>query len=732
MRILMSGGVKTQNIINAIEKQFKASGDEFIVVEYLDDINGIFAKGDYFDKAIIAEQSINRDYTITDEYEIRQRVNNFALECANRQRKLSYVFFTQYENIANMIYDEILPIMSSSAVVLKEPPYYATFFTSIIVNDIGQLPQDIVYVPENISVEIPVDETDLGDDPFLEMEPEDETIIPDADSDIGEDIFVNSPDFQPNTMIGDIGNDMGEDIPLEEEQMPIDDDLFGDGFDDNNNFDDMGGFDQSFNYEDNQNFDTDDSIINTEQPLEEDRSGDLPDYTIPQQDDYAMQQEDSGYIPGFDQEEEDDPFSDDIYGDSSPVNDNWEDTEQMNGYNHTIPVAPEEQGFDPLGQELYSEPQDMQPTQPQYEPQYNQQQNDMYMGGMPGQYAQEFEQSGYEPEMSGSGAEYTSTSNNARQRVGKKHRGIASLLGGRQQEDPSMIPMGAQNIGSKDIRKVKDALKPFAARGNSIVVTGCSGCGVSTVAFHLANIISQIGYTVLLVDMDTEGRTQGYISKASYDSMDTDGSNLMSAVNSSTNTNSNAVVVKTGFHLLTMGLGTDVQPIEEQLHKEKIARFVSVVKTGYNFVIYDVPFKHAINFLSDITFMCDNLVLVADASNWGITKTMLSVCNIDSDDMQDTIFHRAQLVFNRYRNLSKLFGLRVKTCDDIVQAMDRKVLDLVGDDIGLQFSRMSIAGIVNDDPMFENGWYEDVQYSDTKKGQDIFIDLIESIVLKKH
>lgn len=730
MRILMSGGVKTQNIINAIEKQFKASGDEFIVVEYLDDINGIFAKGDYFDKAIIAEQSINRDYTITDEYEIRQRVNNFALECANRQRKLSYVFFTQYENIASMIYDEILPIMSSSAVVLKQPPYYATFFTSIIVNDIGQLPQDIVYVPENISVEMPLVDNGLEDDPFLEMEPEDETVIPDASSDIGEDIFDNSPDFQPNTVIGDIGNDMGEDMPIEDEEMPVDDDLFGDdnlGFTDTG-LDETNDSEQMYDYDTTQDFDTDDSIIDTEQLLEEDRSGDLPDYTVPQQEDFTMQPENNGYIPGFDMEEDDDPFSDDIYANQNPIEDTWEDNQQTNEYDTTIPIAPDDQGFDPLGQELYEDPQE---TQQQYEPQYVPQQDMAPVDNMQGQYMPGFDQYGYEQEASSSGVEYTATSNN-RQRVGKKHRGITGLLGSRQQEDPTIVPMGAQNIGSKDIRKVKDALKPFAARGNSIVVTGCSGCGVSTVAFHLANIISQIGYTVLLVDMDTEGRTQGYISKASYDSMDTDGSNLMSAVNSSTNTNSNAVVVKTGFHLLTMGLGTDVQPIEEQLHKEKIARFVSVVKTGYNFVIYDVPFKHSINFLSDITFMCDNLVLVTDASNWGITKTMLSVCNIDSDDMQDTIFHRAQLVFNRYRNLSKLFGLRVKTCDDIVQAMDRKVLDLVGDDIGLQFSRMSIAGIINDDPMFENGWYEDVQYSDTKKGQDIFIDLIESIVLKKH
>ena len=129
--------------------------------------------------------------------------------------------------------------------------------------------------------------------------------------------------------------------------------------------------------------------------------------------------------------------------------------------------------------------------------------------------------------------------------------------------------------------------------------------------------------------------------------------------------------------------------------------------------------------------MCDNLVLVTDASNWGVTKTMLSVCNIASDDMQDTVFNRAQFVFNRYRNLYKVLGKKVRTCLDITKVMDQKVVELIGDDPGFHFEDLHIAGIINDDPDFEQGWFEDVQYADTKKGQQIFLELIERIVLKK-
>jgi hypothetical protein len=212
--------------------------------------------------------------------------------------------------------------------------------------------------------------------------------------------------------------------------------------------------------------------------------------------------------------------------------------------------------------------------------------------------------------------------------------------------------------------------------------------------------------------------------------MEPDGANLMSAINSSNGINTHISVVEQGFRLLTMGLGTDTAPVSELIHKERLPRFINLAKTSNNFVIYDVPFNSAIGFLSDIVYMSDNLVLVVDNSNWGITKTMLSVCNIASDDMQDTVFNRAQLVFNKTRNLTRVLGNKVKTGKDIEKVMDRKVLELVGDDPGFHFEDLQIAGIIDDDPAFEQGWFENNQYSDTKKGQDIFLRLLEGIVLK--
>ena len=46
MRILLSGGIKTQNIVSGIDKKFKASGDDFLVIEYMDDQDGLSTVGE--------------------------------------------------------------------------------------------------------------------------------------------------------------------------------------------------------------------------------------------------------------------------------------------------------------------------------------------------------------------------------------------------------------------------------------------------------------------------------------------------------------------------------------------------------------------------------------------------------------------------------------------------------------------------------------------------------------
>ena len=104
----------------------------------------------------------------------------------------------------------------------------------------------------------------------------------------------------------------------------------------------------------------------------------------------------------------------------------------------------------------------------------------------------------------------------------------------REYEDDVPAPARKQFRRSNlNDRQIRDTLDAFANRGNSILVTGCGGCGTSTIALNLANIINRLGYTVLLVDLDTENKTQSYISKDNFDCLEAESAGLMAAVRGS-------------------------------------------------------------------------------------------------------------------------------------------------------------------------------------------------------
>lgn len=741
MRILLSGGIKTQNIVSGIQKKFKASGDDFIVVEYIDDIEELFGRGEFFDKALVTEQSITKDYSINDEYTIRHRINNFANMMKSKQRKFNYVFLAQTKEMANMIHEEILPILGESAVVLKEPPYTVPFFVSILVTDSKQLPDGIVYTPELTIVNNNIDDNNseitgdmniesLGSEVKAPDNFDTEVFgVKDGLGDIGE-VFNVDNSIHIDTGVDDIGVPIG-DIEMPDFDDETDDEPVEEGEED---------FSQADVYNPSEkpllnNKNWGDQSINLEGITPIHQSGELDDHI---NENPSMTTQDTGYIPGFDDTEEngDEIETQEFMPDDPSVyqsqQEQYIENNQFNGGFEESDQNQMLQGFDTsdYANETYEQDYQNNIDENMYNEQawfnaddYNQQT----------EQEQEIEQPQVQMQQQTQQPVQTKKGLLNKIGIGKNNNQQSQLQNNNIQQNPNNSAMMNSLIGIGNVTpdSVKNELKPFAARGNSIVVTGCGGCGTSTVAYSLASIVSQLGYTVLLVDMDTEGRTQNYISKENYDSMEPDGANLMSAVNSSNGINTHISVVRHGFHLLTMGIGTDTAPVNELLHKEKISRFVNLAKTSHNFVIYDIPFASAVGYLSEITYMCDNLVLVTDASNWGVTKTMLNVCNIASDDMQDTVFNRAQFVFNRYRNLYKVLGKKVRTCLDITKVMDQKVAELIGDDPGFHFEDLHIAGIINDDPDIEQGWFEGVQYADTKKGQNIFLELIERIVLKK-
>jgi len=744
MKVLLSGGKKTRNILSAISKKFQSSGDEFIIVEFLDDIKDIFARGEIFDKAIITQQSINREHAINDESEIRQRINQFAIDMAARPLKANYVFLTQEENMASIIHEEMLPIFNESVVVFKEPQYSVQFFYELIVKDIRQLPADIVYTPEldeAIDVESEID-TMMDDVNFDEQ-----FVAKEADDNFDMELFGNEGldvVSAQDEISDELSVDSGEDFQFDVHEEKVEDDTkvedTGDKFV-------SGGFDNSdinSDVEIDDTFGLDDGVTlddNTQNGNNQfNATSDLPDFVENKKDNNS-----SAFIPGFDEEEttnepEIDMNDYEVEDNNTTVENQFFDNnmyepenteaELQKSFTGNIDYDNSSSGFDESDYDTEYETENNGMEDETYESEYQ----DGFISG--DDYNDE---DAKKRELQEKMEQMTNVVDQNTQPQAKKGL-IGGLLGKKntpqaglvvQQNNTQQPPKNAPKKKGKSIDDIKKALAPFASRGNSIVVTGCGGCGTSTIAYSLSKIISKLGFTVLLVDMDTVGKTQNYISINNYNSMEPDGANLMAAVNSSNGINNHLSVVDQGFHLLTMGIGSDSAEVTDLLHKEKISRFVNSAKTTHNFVIYDIPFKDATNYLSDITYMTDNLVLVLEANNWGVTKAMLNMCNIVSEDMQETMFTRTQLVFNKFRNNYKILGKKVKTCADITRVLDQEVIDLTGDDSGYHFEDLHIAGIINDDPRFNEGWFEEVQFVDTEPGMQIFLDLIERIVLRR-
>ena len=1007
MRILISGGEKSINIVNGIRSKFIASGDEFIVIPYIEDIPSLYAKGDTFDKALITMESITRDNFIKDEMQLRNRINAFALDASKRVKKSLYVFLSPIEEIANIMQEETLSIERYTAVLLKAKPYSVQFFVDILVKDVAQIPEGLIYKPTLIGAEqsfnndIDVDDIEIGPqvvvkdntefDDFDDFDgfdnednPDDFDDMDDIDEEFGLDGFgtadsLETPDdgFETadnfgtydnfegeaygegqydevdnfdaqydnepydneaydnetydNSFSDDINSSISEPDNFEDDPFAInsefeDDEeiqiegyseqenafnsngeeqnIITDNYDDYTNENDSeqcNDFDNTYNsysnsndnnynsdmnkvqsdgfienaddnsenyveYDDSSDFygnestngffddtfeqnegvtldkkseknsETDeqfneevdqsssnilgkvisgtavaatvgaglalgkssvslnktDGLINTaegivnkglslakdtidnggnsEMRISNNKGGSAGRKIQSQQTQQPQYEQNSDYIPGFD---DDFDYDDSITGQvnepeydnysSEPIQnpqgfDDYTDNDQQNaqGFNdYEQPTGYDDFETDDFGQDAYE-------------------QANMYNSpsvgstGLTGEELNDFSDEAYgDPNNMGQSGQ---TQQLEQTQPVKKKGLLGGLLGlGKKNTQPvnngavSNVPQGeignglgngygnntglgnpgiTANNGSPqtqildgkgkpaNINKVRDKLKPFAARGAAIAVTGFGGSGTSTIAYGLANILCQLGYSILLVDFDVKGRTQSYITRSCYDAVEPESANIMAAVNSTTGIDRQLSIVKEGFHLLTMGLGADIRPIEEMIKKEKLNRFFNTVKNKHQFVIYDMPFEYATGYCSEITYNCDNIVLVADSSNWGLGKMMLDVCNIASEDMQDTMFNRGQVVLNKHRNMKKLFGHTFRSAYDILGILDRQVVDLVGD-VGLYFSSMRVSGIIPDDPAVEDTYFTENNYSDTRKGQGIFIDLVQNIILNK-
>lgn len=672
MRILVSGGFKTHNIIDGINRKFQSNGIEFLEVKYIEDIEAIYARGEYFDRAVIMEQSWTRDLSNTDRDSIRSKINAFAFDSARRKKAgTTFIFMSRDVEMAEIVYEETLSIRSESLSMYKtDNKFFADFFIELFQKDLKDMDENLIFRP---NLDYSMEDTDIIENEGLEgntynakpkslkdldIESGIEAEIDPALLEVKEEVIEEETE-----VIGGI-----EDVPQDDEYM---------------------------------------TPIPTIEDDTKDETADLPEFESDPSDYVAL--------PGVTDFENPKPQFKEL------------DQDFINPGMGIVPEFQPNNGLDDLPDEEI-----------EYDPETGE--SEFINKESEGEYDTDEDKEEYDI------AE--EDADNYTEDYGPDGLPIEDEIDTDAElgdEPDEITDSGDENFMTNDLHPsrpkafksveaptgVKELFDSFAKRGNSIAVTGFGGSGTSSVAFHLANTIANIGYDVLLVDLDTEYKTQSYISSDAYDSIGIEDSNVISAINSSGGAAQYASIVKPGFRLLTMGLGSDAVAVEDIINKEKLARFATMAKTMSQFIVYDIPFKDAVESAAPIIYTADNLVINIGTSNWGITKALVGIGNIESEDFEDCLFSRGQLLFNRYAGMNRLFGNKINKLDNIPKLMDKQMLELIGRDTGLNFKDMNIAGLINEDSKFEYGWYEKVQYSDTVEGMNMFIELLKNIMLRR-
>lgn len=794
MRVLLCGGSKTNNIIDIIKPRFKQGGVDFVAETNITNIESLFNRGDYFDRAILLEQCWTFNGKSTDELEIRGTLSDFIASVSTKTaRDTTFIFVATSEEMAKIVSEETIEIAAQCVVLLQTHTYTAKFFTKTIVTPIDSFPESWLFdiskmksntVEEEESIiyssehshdssdsgkllepvkELDFDITKVVDNSKKESEAESEPVKLDVDT-IHDFDEAFEDDFETSQSMTDFDN--LEDTFKEEQDTESNNESTSSSEEYNFNFDNSFNnellhqeetaeedntiddpsrlqkdsqiqFDDDFITIDD-NFDTDDSdecifdaslnetSENEVEPDSDDEPKDLfrlntTDET--QLEDFHFNMED---IDMNDENDFDDfetskyttDFDEDTIDDTTDFEDNFEFDDNFDDNTSEL-----ESNFD-LFEDDNSESVNMGDIADQFS-------KDIYENSskIPDEHSVDDEIIKPVPESKTKkeqkqglfGLGKSKEKKTKEKSITKKKETVVKQSGRGQFKD---------DIDSRLI----SILNAYRSRGCSIVVTGTPSSGKSVITYNLANLLASLNYSVLIVDMDTVNRTQAYLSKDAYGSvhsLDAENASLKQALNAVNHGIGKYVnVVKPRLHLLTMGLAGDIVTGEKLAPKQKLARFASNVRNSYNFIIYDMPFNCATEYAADITFTADNIIITCDASNHGLMSMMLSMCNIDSEDMQEAMFGRSNICFTKYRNFNNVLGGKVNSAKDALTTLDMEVQRLLGIDPEYYFSSINTCGILPYDERYEDCWFKETQISDTEEGRAIFIQLLSNILLR--
>ena len=738
MRIALSGGQKTINITTAIESKIQSGGDDLVTLPSIDDLIEYIDCGYKIDRVLISEQSITGNGEVTDVATIRNTINGICRLLHSKEHDAKVVFFTSYNDLAEIIYDESLEVRANSIIILKDKPYSTSFFIEILTSELDKINREWVYVPHS----------NEEDEWETDSEEEDTT---EEWEDSAEDTTESDGEAEQWDDFDEFDTDE-EQESNEEDTTEAWDNIGGQGLEDDGEWDD-GEFDTDDAETDEETEeDRDDTVERIDMASIEDAIGKIEDDVqsdIWDDTDNVEEEDTAGEWDDIDEEPEHDEEHnevDAVWEEDSNDSDEWEDSsneiEEQEGNWDDDEIEEETTSEDTAWEDTADEEEPVKTSDPI--------ENVWEETGEEQEVKEDIAEDTWEDDEStyanDEAYEISDSIHEEAYDDSQDQHNIDDIYKQAEEEDRSTPKVGVGftgrssrkrrasdqivNIdGGISVSELAHRMESFASRGNAIAVLGNGGTGASSVVINMANFIASMGYSVLIVDADTLHRSQSYITKEAYNAIEAGSSDLMAAINSGAPVERFAKVVRPGVHLLSMWMGGDCVPIEDIIKQEKLTRFINSVKSSFNFTIYDIPFNTATTFLRDVVYTADNIVNVVDASNWGISKFMLDCCNIASEEMQETIFNRTEIIFNKFRGLDSVFGRKVKKLSDILRVMDDKVVDLTGVDSGMYFMNMHIVGKIDYDEKFDEQWFSNKWYSDDKHGKEVFSQLVAETVL---
>lgn len=277
---------------------------------------------------------------------------------------------------------------------------------------------------------------------------------------------------------------------------------------------------------------------------------------------------------------------------------------------------------------------------------------------------------------------------------------------------------------------VMDVLKEKSKKGCLMLFTGTHGTGKTLLSANIANLISRLGYTVLILDLDTVGKGQSYINSSCFELIhgaDTCANKVVNALNGTESAlYKNLDIIRPGLHMLTSTLGSDSTAISEQINTQNFYNLIYTLKSEYNFIIVDVGTHDLTSRFKEFVDSADYVLCSVEANTHGVMDFLLSYTNINNEIVQARMFKRTKIILNKEQGFKSFYGRKVEDTHSLLSALDDMVKLITGiSNSQISFTDLDVVSILESNHEFEQFWGTNKYISDTEAGEALFTSLLQ-------